>query len=275
MSDGGPLVSIEDVRFVYDAGVVGLDGVSLAVEHGTVVGLVGANGSGKTTLTKHLNGLLRPSSGRVVVDGLDTSRQAVETLARRVGYVFQNPVHQLFARSVADELAYGPRNLGVLPDEIDRRVASVGGALGLADVLDASPHRLPFPQRKLVAIASVLTMRPVLLVLDEPTTGQDEATTRRIVELIAAQRDAGTTVICASHDLSLVARVADRVVVLAGGAVTADGPPRAVIADRATLAGARLAPPQITELSLAMPDRAGRPGVLSVAELVDEVRASS
>ena len=275
MSDGGPLVSIEDVRFVYEAGVVGLDGVSLAVERGTVLGLVGANGSGKTTLTKHLNGLLRPSSGRVVVDGLDTNRQAVETLARHVGYVFQNPVHQLFARSVADELAYGPRNLGVPPDEIDRRVASVAAALGLADILDASPHRLPFPLRKLVAIASVLTMRPALLVLDEPTTGQDEATTRRIVELVEAQRDAGTTVICATHDLSLVGRVADRVVVLAAGAVTADGPPRALFSDRSLLAGARLAPPQITELSLAMPGRAGRPGVMSVAELVDEVRAAS
>ena len=146
---------------------------------------------------------------------------------------------------------------------------------GLHDVLTTSPHRLPFPVRKLVGIASVLTMRPRVLVLDEPTTGQDVRTTRRIAELIGRQRAAGTTVVCASHDLSLVAAVADRVVVLRGGTVVADGPPRSVIADGEAMAAAGLTPPQITELSLAMPGRAGRPGALSVHELVEEVRASS
>ena len=271
----GPIVAVQDVRFAYGTGVVALDGVSLEVERESVVGLIGANGSGKTTLGKHLNGLLRPSSGRVIVDGVDTSRRSIQALARTVGFVFQNPGHQLFARTVADELAYGPRNLGISPEEVDARVGSVAAALGLHDVLTTSPHRLPFPVRKLVGIASVLTMRPRVLVLDEPTTGQDERTTRRIAELIGRQRADGTTVVCASHDLSLVAAVADRVVVLRDGTVVADGPPRSVIADGEAMAAAGLTPPQITELSLAMPGRAGRPGALSVHELVEEVRASS
>ncbi len=275
MTLAGPIVAVQDVRFAYGTGVVALDGVSLEVERKSVVGLIGANGSGKTTLGKHLNGLLRPSSGRVIVDGVDTSRRSIQALARSVGFVFQNPGHQLFARTVADELAYGPRNLGISPEEVDARVGSVAAALGLHDVLTTSPHRLPFPVRKLVGIASVLTMRPRILVLDEPTTGQDERTTRRIAELIGRQRADGTTVVCASHDLSLVAAVADRVVVLRDGTVVADGPPRSVIADGEAMAAAGLTPPQITELSLAMPGRAGRPGALSVHELVEEVRASS
>ncbi len=275
VTGSGPIVAVDGVRFAYETGVVALDGVSFEIGRGSVVGLIGANGSGKTTLGKHLNGLLRPWSGRVVVDGVDTSRQSIQTLARTVGYVFQNPGHQLFARTVADELAYGPRNLGIPPDEVDARVRAVAAALRLADVLGTSPHRLPFPLRKLVGIASVLTMRPRVLVLDEPTTGQDERTVRSIAELIGQQRTAGTTVVCASHDLSLVAAVADRVVVLRDGAMVADGPPRSVIADPEAMAAAGLTPPQITELSLAMPGRAGRPGALSVHELVDEVRASS
>ena len=277
MNDTGPIAVIEDVRFRYGGrdGVLALDGVSLEVARGSVLGLVGQNGSGKTTLARHLNGLLRPSSGRVVVEGLDTNRHDVRTMARHVGYVFQNPSHQLFARTVADELAFGPRNLGCPPGEVDTRIAAVADALELTDVLGAHPRRLPFPLRKLVGIASVLTMRPSLLVIDEPTTGQDHRAARRIADLIRGLRDGGTTVVCASHDLALVADVADRIVALSDGQVVADGSPRDVLSDRELVATTGLTPPQITELSLAMPDRAGRPGALSIGELVAEVRAGS
>ena len=178
---------------------------------------MGQNGSGKTTLAKHLNGLLRPTSGRVVVTGLDTTGHPVRELARHVGYVFQNPGHQLFARTVAEELAIGPRNLGVAADEIDDRIASVTETLQLTDVLPMHPYRLPLPMRKLVTIASVLTMRPSVLVLDEPTTGQDHRTSRRITEVIDAVRAGGTTIVCVTHDMSLLAAVSDRVVVLHEG----------------------------------------------------------
>ncbi len=272
MNGDETIVAIDDLRFAYPGGVTALDGVSLEVVRGTTLGIVGQNGSGKTTLAKHLNGLLRPTSGRVVVAGLDTTRHPVRELARHVGYVFQNPGHQLFARTVAEELAFGPRNLGVAVDEIDERVASVAETLQLTDLLPVHPYRLPLPMRKLVTIASVLTMRPSVLVLDEPTTGQDQRTTRRITELIDAVRAGGTTVVCVTHDMSLLAPVSDRVVVLHDGRIAADGTPRAILSDRALMAATRLRPPQVTELSLAMPGRGDRPGALSVAELADELR---
>jgi energy-coupling factor transport system ATP-binding protein len=189
--------------------------------------------------------------------------------------VFQNPTSQLFARTVADELSYGPRNLGVPRAELDQRVTTVADALGLVDVLQSSPHRLPFPRRKLVAIGGVLTMRTPVVVLDEPTSGQDHGTSRSITELVDALRAGGTTVICATHDMPLVADVADRVVALSAGRVVADDVPRVVLSDLAALRTAGLAPPQITELSLALPGRGDRGGALTVRELVDEVRAAS
>jgi energy-coupling factor transporter ATP-binding protein EcfA2 len=272
-----PIAVIEDIRFSYGRreGVLALDGVSLELERGSVLGLIGGNGSGKTTLARHLNGLLRPSTGRVMVEGLDTARHDVRVLARHVGYVFQNPSHQLFARTVAEELAFGPRNLECSPEEVDGRVGAAAETLGLTDVLQAHPRRLPFPLRKLVAIAAVLTMRPSLLVLDEATIGQDDRMARRIADLIHELRDGGTTVVCATHDLALVAGVADRLVVLRDGRVVADDTPRTVLSDRALMAATGLTPPQITQLSLSMPDRVGRPAALSIDELVAEVRAAS
>lgn len=275
MTGPTPVVSIDDLRFVYrEGGIVALDGVSLEVARGSVVGVAGQNGSGKTTLTKHLNGLLRPTSGRVLVEGLDTARHPVRTLARHVGYVFQNPNHQLFARTVADELAFGPRNLGCTSDEVEARVAAVSAAFDLDSVLGTHPYRLPFPLRKLVSIASVLTMRPSVVVLDEPTNGQDHRTARRIADLIAGLRDGGTTVMCVSHDMLLVAGVVDRLIVLRDGRVVADGTPRQVLSDRELIASTRLSPPQITELSLAIPGRGDRSGALSIAELLDEFRTA-
>jgi energy-coupling factor transport system ATP-binding protein len=274
MSGTAPIVAVDELRFAYPDGTVALDGVTLAVEPGAVVAIVGQNGSGKTTLAKHLNGLLRPTSGRVVVDGLDTARHPVRTLAGHVGYVFQNPGHQLFARTVADELAFGPRNLGMPHDEVDGRIAAVAASLGLESHLAAHPHRLPWPVRKLVSIAAVLTMRTAVLVLDEPTTGQDHRTAQRIAGVIREVRATGTTVVAVSHDMSLVADVADRIIVLDGGRVVADGAPRAVLSDPALVEATRLAPPQITQLAMAIPGRAARGAVLSIDELVAEVRGA-
>ncbi len=275
VSDPAAVISIRDVRYVYPGTrVAALDGVSLELRRGDLVGLVGRNGSGKTTLTKHLNGLLRPTSGRVEVAGLDTAREPLRRLAGHVGYVFQNPGHQLFARTVADELAFGPRNLGCAPTEVDARVAAVAASLELTDVLSIHPYRLPFPVRKLVTIGAVLTMRTSVVVLDEPTIGQDHQTGRRIATILDGLRAAGTTVVCVTHAMSLLAEVSDRLVVLHEGRVAADGTARDVLSDRALLAATSLRPPQISELSLALPGRAGRPVALTVDELVDELRGA-
>jgi energy-coupling factor transport system ATP-binding protein len=266
------ILQLTDLRFAYPDGTVALDGVTLRIESGSVVAIVGQNGSGKTTLAKHLNGLLRPSSGHVVVGGSDTAKQPVRSLAVHVGYVFQNPGHQLFARTVREELAFGPRNLGVSAAEIGDRATDVAKALGLEQHLEDHPHRLPLPLRKLVSIASVLTMRTAVLVLDEPTTGQDHRTAVRIAEVIRTTAASGTTVVLVSHDMPLVAEIADRVVVMDAGRVVADGPPRAVLGDGALTAATRLAPPQITQLAAMLPGRGNGPAVLSVEELVAQLR---
>lgn len=267
-----PLIAMQDVRYVYRAsGIVALDQLSIEVTAGSTVAIVGQNGSGKTTLAKLLNGLLRPTVGSVVVNGLDTATHSVQVMARHVGYVFQHPNHQLFARTVSDELSFGPRNLGHTTVEIAERVARVADDFGLTHLLGRHPYHLSFPLRKLLSIASVVAMQPRVLVLDEPTTGQDHRTWEVIVRRIRAVRDTGTTVVCVTHDMPLVASIADRMLVLRDGRLIDDGTPREVFSDRGSMAAARLAPPQIARLSLELPGRAGRPAALSVAELAVEL----
>ena len=169
MSDA--IIQVKDVRYVYTRGaVVALDGVSLDVPVGQSLGIVGQNGSGKTTLTKLFNGLLRPTSGTVLVDGKDTVKHSVQEMAPTIGYVFQNPNHQLFASSVAEELAFGPTNMKMSPDEVKAKVEEAFEFFDLSQYRDHHPYRLSFPLRKLVGIASVFTMGPKVFVLDEPTT---------------------------------------------------------------------------------------------------------
>lgn len=274
-TDGDPgIVSVRNVTFVYPRGnVVALDDVTLDIPKGQVVGIVGQNGSGKTTLTKLMNGLLRPTSGTVVVQGMNTADHSVQVMATHIGYVFQNPNHQLFAPTVEDELAFGPRNVGVPEAEIPDRVAEAVEFFSLQDVLKLHPYRISFPLRKLVGIASIFTMRPGVFILDEPTTGQDHRTTGVINRLIRRLGERGDTVICVSHDMPLVADVAERLIVMWNTKVIADGTPRDVFADAPVMAQTHLAPPQITQLSLQIPSRAGLPAALSVNELADELRA--
>jgi energy-coupling factor transport system ATP-binding protein len=204
---------------------------------------------------------------------MNTADNSVQVMAAHIGYVFQNPNHQLFAPTVKDELAFGPRNIGVPEAEIPDRVAEAVEFFSLQDVLMLHPYRISFPLRKLVGIASIFTMRPGVFILDEPTTGQDHRTTGVINRLIRRLGERGDTVICVSHDMPLVADVAERLIVMWNTKVIADGTPREVFADAPVMAQTHLAPPQITQLSLQIPSRAGRPAVLSVNELADELRA--
>jgi energy-coupling factor transport system ATP-binding protein len=281
MSQGGPagssrssLLSFAAVRFAYGQAVPpAVDGVSLEVMPAEVVGIVGANGSGKTTLVRLANGLLRPDAGHVTVDGLDAGRTSVRTLAAHAGLAFQNPNHQLFASTVADELAFGPRNLGVPEDEIEARVRSLAAQLGLSGVLGAHPYRLGLAMRKLVAIASVLTMETPVVILDEPTAGQDHAMVRVLAGLIEGLRDAGRAVVVVGHDTAFLAPIVDRLVVLAVGRIVASGPPRQVLADDVVIRAAGLELPQITDLSrrLSLPSRSAGWRALSVVELADAI----
>ncbi len=224
-------IALEALSHVYaQGGVRALDGVDLVIEPGERVALVGQNGSGKSTLVKHLNGLLRPATGRVLLDGVDVATRTVATLARSVGLSFQDPDHQIFARTVGGEVGFGPRNLGMSGDEQREAVREALEAVGLAADLATNPYDLGYARRKLLTTASVLAMRTPVVVLDEPTTGQDARGVERIAAIVSGLTEAGRTVIAISHDMGFVARHLQRVVVMRAGRVVLDGTPAEVFA---------------------------------------------
>jgi energy-coupling factor transport system ATP-binding protein len=238
-------LSLDGVGFAFPDGTRALDGVDLRIEAGESVAIVGQNGSGKTTLVRHLNGLLRPTEGRILHDGVDAAPQRTATLAAAVGIVFQDPDRQIFASRVEEEVAFGPRILGRPPDGVAASVRLALEAVGLAHIADRNPYDLGYSQRKLLALASVLAMETPVLVLDEPTIGQDArgmtAVRRVVCTLVAARR----TVIAISHDMRFVAESFGRVVVLRAGRVVMDGTPVEVFAASAwhTLSSTSLEPP--------------------------------
>jgi energy-coupling factor transport system ATP-binding protein len=218
-------VVVEDLVHEYPGGVRALDGVSLRFAPGEAVAMIGQNGSGKTTLVRHLNGLLRPTSGRVLVNGTDAAGLRVAALARLVGLAFQEPDRQIFAGSVRREVEFGPRNVGLDGTALDEAVTESWSLVGLAGEEQTNPYDLGAARRKLLAIASVWAMRTPVLVLDEPTTGQDRAGVARVREVVSRTVEAGRTVIAVSHDLRFVAETFARVVVLDRGRVVVDASP--------------------------------------------------
>jgi energy-coupling factor transport system ATP-binding protein len=221
---------LESLVHEYSGGVRALDGVDLVIRGGERVALVGQNGSGKTTLVRHLNGLLRPSSGRVTVDGVDAASRTVAQLSRTVALAFQDAESQVFSRSVRAEVEFGPRNVGLRGDALRAAVDAALEAVGLAAEHATNPFDLGPSRRKLLTLAAVAAMRTPVVVLDEPTTGQDLRGTRRIEALVAQLATEGRTVIAVSHDLRFVAERFERVVVLRGGQIVLDGPPAIVFA---------------------------------------------
>jgi energy-coupling factor transport system ATP-binding protein len=208
-----------------DGAVLALDGVDLAIRPGERVALIGQNGSGKTTLVRHLNGLLRPTAGRVTLDGVDAATMTVAQLATRVGLVFQDPDRQVFAGSVRAEVEFGPRNLGRSGADLADAVTAALEATGLVGEERTNPYDLGGSRRKLLALASVLAMRTPVLVLDEPTTGQDARGVERVRAIVEEAAAAGRTVIAISHDMRFVAETFERVVVMRAGRIVLDGPP--------------------------------------------------
>jgi energy-coupling factor transport system ATP-binding protein len=241
-------IEIKDLHFTYPAGVDALRGISLTIESGEHVAIVGQNGAGKTTLVKHLNGLLQPSRGQVLIGGWDTTKYSVAKLARRVGYVFQNPDEQLFSRNVGAEVAFGPKNLGF--DE--RRVAAlVSNALALtqlADKTETNPYDLSATWRKMVALASILSMDSDILIFDEPTTGQDALNVRRIASVIEELRKRGKTVVTITHDIDFCAENFERVIAMSQGKILLDGRVNEVLGQEEILATTYVDPPQLTRL---------------------------
>ncbi|MGD0019241.1 MAG: ABC transporter ATP-binding protein [Candidatus Limnocylindrales bacterium] len=228
-----PSIEFEVVSFAYPDGTRALEEVHLRIEPGESVAIVGQNGSGKSTLVRHLNGLLRPTSGRVLLDGRDVRPIHVARLAGLVGLAFQNPDRQLFAGRVSAEVAFGPRNLGVRGRDLDERVRTALEEVGLAAEAASNPYDLGYSRRKLLALASVLAMRTPILVLDEPTTGQDARGVARVREVLARAAGEGRTVIAISHDMCFVAESFRRVVVMREGRIALDGAPNVVFGEAA------------------------------------------
>ena len=241
-------IEISDLRFTYPTGLEALRGISLTIESGEQVAIVGQNGAGKTTLVKHFNGLLQPTSGSVRVGDWDTKEHSVAKLAKRVGYVFQNPDEQLFSKNVGTEVAFGPKNLGFNGDQVQELVKGALALTELSDKTETNPYDLSPTWRKMVALASIISMDTDIVIFDEPTTGQDAMNVARIANVIKALRERGKTVITITHDIDFCAENFERVIAMAQGRILLDGKANEVLGQEDILATTYVEPPQLTRL---------------------------
>ncbi|WP_306054263.1 ABC transporter ATP-binding protein [Natronococcus wangiae] len=273
---GDPVFELEGVVHEYETDretVRAVDGVDLAIGEGEVVAVVGHNGSGKTTLAKHLNGLLEPDAGSARWRGREVAERSMSEVGRSVGYVFQNPDHQIFADTVREEVAFGPGNFGMAGDELERAVADAIETVELDGLEDADPFALSKGQRQRVALASILATDPDAIVFDEPTTGLDATQRDRFMDLVARlNRETGVTVAMVTHSMHTVARYAPRTVVMADGEKVFDRPTRELFADESLLERWELEPPQPVALSNRLAAEFGPDDALPALS-VDEVVA--
>ncbi len=251
-----PILQVENLTHVYSVGTPfahkALDNMSFSVERGEFIGIIGHTGSGKSTLMQHLNGLLKPHSGRILLDGKDiwSDKKLTRQARFRVGLVFQYPEYQLFEETVYKDIAFGPKNMGLNKDEIDRRVREAAGFVGLTEAqLDASPFDLSGGHKRRVAIAGVIAMEPEVLILDEPTAGLDPTGREEILANIESYRKSkNATVMMVSHSMSDVARLTDRLLVLDHSCIAMDGTPREVFAQASELEAIGLDIPDVTRV---------------------------
>jgi energy-coupling factor transporter ATP-binding protein EcfA2 len=263
---GEPLTIFEDVSFAYPEGPLVLHDINLQVRRGDLIAVLGPNGAGKSTLVKHAIGLLKPTRGRVLVQGKDTRSLSVAQIAHTLGYAFQSPAHMLFAPTVQDELAFGPRNLDFSPPAIDAAVTEAVTALNLQGLESYSPLALSFGQQKRTTIASVLAMHSRILILDEPTAGQDYANYTRFMETLCGAVGSGASFLTSrfdatlfiTHDLDLAIGYANRVILLSEGRIVADGPPQEALRDPALLERCRVVPTTLLRTNLEYLPRTGR-----------------
>ncbi len=264
-----PIVRAEKAGYVYPGGIRAVDSVDLEVRAGEFIALLGQNGSGKTTLAKLMNGLLKPTEGRVLVEGRDTRKMSTAECARVVGYVFQNPEHQIFASTLYEEVAFGPRNLGFPEEEVRKRVEEALRIVDLNKPLDSFPHLFSVGEKHRVAIASILAMGPKLIILDEPTTGIDYGRSLQIMRILRRLRDEGKAIILITHDLYFAAEFADRVIILRNGRKVADGKVEEILSDKELLIENGLSPLQVTLLSESLSRYGVPPNLVRTREFIE------
>ncbi len=250
-------ISIEHLSCTHSSGVEALRDISLHFERNRFVGIIGQNGAGKSTLLQHMIGLLKPRVGSVKVLGTDTRDISVSELATRVGFVFQNPDLQLFASTVREEVGFGPKNLGIYGEEQDERVYAALSKVGLEHHLETFPLTLSKGDRAKVVIASVLAMNPEIIILDEPTSGQDHKGNIQIMNIARNLLEEGKTVIVVTHNMGLIARYAERIIVMKHGSVHMDGPVREIFSRPEELLETHIKPPHITRLGYSLRDCLG------------------
>ena len=253
-----PILEVKNLTYIYSAGTPfehkALDDISFSVERGEFIGIIGHTGSGKSTLMQQLNGLLKPTSGTVLLDGQDiwSDKKLTRQARFRVGLVFQYPEYQLFEETVYKDIAFGPKNMGLSPEEIDRRVREAAGFVGLTEQqLEVSPFDLSGGQKRRVAIAGVIAMEPEVLILDEPTAGLDPVGRSEILGNIQSYRKVkNATIMMVSHSMEDVARLTDRLLVMNGSKLAMDAPPAQVFTHAEELTQMGLNIPQVTQVFL-------------------------
>lgn len=263
-------IQVDNLNYSYPDGTQALKEINLDIYEGEFLAFIGQNGSGKTTLSKCLNGLFKPTTGDVIVDGLNSKTTPIVQMVRRVGYVFQNPDHQLFNNNCWDEIAYGPRNIQLPEDQVKERVDEAARVVGLPEEYFAEhPFFLSKGLRQRVAIASILALRPRLIIVDEPTTGQDSRQSFEIMDFLKdLNENHGHIIIIITHDMPIVAQYARRVVAMGQGRILADGPTSEVFTRSDLLKQTFLEPPQITQLAQAARHLGFDPGTLTVESML-------
>ena len=244
------MLEVKNIKYSYDTNYQALKGVSLKVEKGEMVALLGKNGAGKSTLFLHLNGIFRPDEGKVIIDGeeLKYDKKSLLKFRQKVGIVFQNPDDQIFAPTVEEDVAFGPLNLGLPMEEVQDRVEQALVCVGMSGYENTAPHHLSGGQKKRVAIAGILAMKPEIMVLDEPTAGLDPQGVVDLSILLRELNDEGITIIISTHDVDLVPTYAEKVFVLVDGLLIAEGTPKEIFSKPEILEQANLKVPIVTEL---------------------------
>ena len=244
------MLEVRDIKYSYNNDYQALKGVSLKIEKGEMVALLGKNGAGKSTLFLHLNGIYEPDEGKVFIDGeeLKYDKKSLLKFRQKVGIVFQNPDDQIFAPTVEEDVAFGPLNLGLSMEEVQDRVEEALERVGMSGFEKTAPHHLSGGQKKRVAIAGILAMKPEIMVLDEPTAGLDPQGVTNLVKLLKELNEEGITIIISTHEVDLVPDYANRVFVLVGGELIAEGTPKDIFSQPDILESANLKIPIVTEL---------------------------